>query len=86
VTGPRTTVTISGQMFVTDPCFVADEIIFTGQGELIFGLTRSKDTDTPQRDCAVICRKLTVQAGQPQPLRPGRSREPVRQHEPYHVF
>jgi hypothetical protein len=63
VTGPRTTVTISGKQIVTDPCFVADEIIFTGQGQLIFQIARTIVKQGARLDCAVICRKLTVQGG-----------------------
>jgi hypothetical protein len=71
VTGPRTTVTISGQQIVTDPCFVADEIIFTGQGQLIFQIMPVNVRQEGPVDCAVICRKLTVQGGgQPINLNP----------------
>jgi hypothetical protein len=51
------------QKIVTDPCFVADEIIFTGQGQLIFQVTPSDVKRQVALDCVVICRKLTVQGG-----------------------
>jgi hypothetical protein len=59
VAGPRTTKTISGDVNVAGSCFVADEIIFTGKGKIIFH---------PNEELihfAVICRKLIVTGGNP---------------------
>jgi IPT/TIG domain len=67
--GPRTTKTISGDVLVSGSCFVADEIIFTGKGKLIF------TPNIQQPNCAVVCRKLTVTGGNPpvtvNPCNPG---------------
>lgn len=64
-TGTRTVVIITGDMFVTDCCFVADEIQFINNGRLIFMPASLNDTGG-QHYCpqyTVICRKLSVRGG-----------------------
>jgi hypothetical protein len=58
LTNPRPpAVTISPSQLVSGPCFVADEIVFTGTSRLIF------DVNFQIGEYAVICRKLTISGG-----------------------
>ncbi len=57
-TNPRPTAVIIGpNQHVSGPCFVADEIVFTGTSRLIF------DVNLEIAEYAVICRKLTISGG-----------------------
>jgi hypothetical protein len=63
---------IAGDLFVTDRCFVRDEIRFVNTGRLIFAPRPSRDAPPEDRDKLVyfdsyyvICRKLTVIGGFP---------------------
>jgi hypothetical protein len=61
-TGTRDLVLISGERAETDCCFVADEIIFDGNSQLVFDPT-GKDRPQYCREYFVICRKLTIRGG-----------------------
>lgn len=64
-TGTRVIELISGQRLVTDCCFVADEIHFNGNSQLVFAPTGGTDP-REQRYCQeyhVVCRKLVIQGG-----------------------
>jgi len=57
-TNPRPpAVNIGPNQHVSGPCFVADEIVFTGTSRLIFDINLERD------EYAVICRKLTISGG-----------------------
>jgi hypothetical protein len=60
-TGTRDLVLINGEKTATDCCFVADEIVFNGDSQLVFEPTREGT-----RYCTeyfVVCRKLTISGG-----------------------
>ncbi len=60
-TGTRTLELIAGQRLVTECCFVADEIHFTGNGQIVFAPQKREKEYC--RECFVICRKLVVKGG-----------------------
>ena len=71
-TGTRQSQVIAGDVFVTDRCFVRDEIRFVNTGRLIFAPRPPRDAPPEDRDKLVyldsyyvICRKLTVIGGFP---------------------
>ena len=71
-TGTRQSQVIAGDLFVTDQCFVRDEIRFVNTGRLIFAPRAPRDPTPGKRDelvyldsYYVICRKLTVLGGFP---------------------
>jgi IPT/TIG domain len=62
-TGTRTLELIAGQRLVTDCCFVADEIHFTGNGQLVFGPRGEPRKEPYCQEYFVVCRKLVVKGG-----------------------
>ena len=60
-TGVRNLVLVSGQKNVNECCFVADEIHFTGNSQLVFG----PDPERKEycQEYFVVCRKLVVNGG-----------------------
>ncbi len=84
-TGTRDVVIITGDMFVSDCCFVADEIVFLNGGRLIFVPsmgTTGKDQKGYCQQYAVVCRKLTVKGGhKPVVLDPCKAGDPGSTYE-----
>ena len=64
-TGTRVVELISGQRLVTDCCFVADEIHFTGNSQLVFAPTGGRDPREHRycKEYFVVCRKIVIQGG-----------------------
>src|SRR5215475_5073237 len=61
-TGTRQSEVIAGDLYVSDCCFVRDEIRFLNNGRLIF-TTQGKEGQRYCERYAVICRKLVVIGG-----------------------
>ncbi|GMQ83349.1 MAG: hypothetical protein BMS9Abin06_0082 [Gammaproteobacteria bacterium] len=59
--GARDLENITGDLFVTDACFVRDEIRFVNQGRLIFA--PQSDKREYYREYIVVCRKLVIIGG-----------------------
>ena len=62
-TGTRDLVLINGERRSADCCFVADEIIFNGNSQLVFEPTMIRERKQYCREYFVICRKLTISGG-----------------------
>jgi hypothetical protein len=62
-TGTRDLVLINGERKTTDCCFVADEIIFNGDSQLVFAPTIVRERKRYCQEYFVICRKLTISGG-----------------------
>jgi len=68
-TGTRVIELINGQRNITDCCFVADEIHFTGNSQLVFAPTEQRLPDKKDplkiycQEYYVVCRKLVIQGG-----------------------
>jgi hypothetical protein len=63
-TGTRVIELINGQRNVEDCCFVADEIHFTGNSQLVFSPTGGRGKEGRYcQEYYVVCRKLVIQGG-----------------------
>lgn len=62
-TGTRQSETIAGDLFVSDCCFVRDEIRFLNNGRLIFIPKGAEKEEEYCKQYFVICRKLVVVGG-----------------------
>src|SRR5262245_35120899 len=75
--GSRDKVTITGPLFTTERCFVADEIRFVDPGQLIFRPHVDGDVKRYEEEYVVICRKLIIVGGNaPITLNPCKADDP----------